>query len=139
MICDACGTTGLKETAKYCFHCGHQCTKKCRECEFVMKQNDNFCSDCGVEVVKSIAIDITSPPPKKPKLVQKTDLSSARMFHPHNGRQDFNQYASCDHNGTLMNAKIYPCSALFQKEIKQWIMDHPDSSASQRQEEFGLI
>jgi DNA-directed RNA polymerase subunit RPC12/RpoP len=97
----------LFQDGAFCSECGKPKPDViiCQNCDKEIKRNDSFCKYCGTKALKSSKKEKVKnvesspelreesssdrqekePPNKKPKIPEYT----ARMFHPHNGREDF--------------------------------------------------
>jgi hypothetical protein len=86
-------------------------------------------SSCGSEVCKAAIKKIDnynrkSPPPK----------FTARMFHPYNGRDNFETTAS---SKDLLHAKVR-MTPLLLAEMETWKANNPRASIDQLEEHFGI-
>ncbi len=97
----------------------------------LVKPDAKFCSHCG----KSQGV--------MPKLLKKQKIEdgyksingpSARMFHPYNGREDFDVTQPTQ---DLMKACVV-MTPLLMKEMEEFSKDHPNRTHEELQQEFGL-
>ncbi len=136
MLCKECGTTGIKITDKFCYHCGSKCKEeaKCSRCSSILNTDAKFCSDCGLSTVNESVQPIRKKQKAKEDSYKSEHGPSARMFHPHNGRHNFEPSSS---NIDLRNIKVSITPRIL-KEMEIWKSQNPHASELEMQKEFGF-
>ncbi len=115
------------------FSCGCITTlAKCKNCNFTIIKEAKLCDHCELDVKPKEPKKIPEPVRKKPKPVDGG--FTARMFHPFNGRHNFEPTSS---SLNIMNAKVNISPRLLE-EMELWKSQHPHASELEIQQEFGM-